>query len=150
MGADEMIMALQNMPERIAKKRIRPALREAAKVIRAELVQNAPVDTGLTRRAIRIGRWKRKRNLLSIAVSIGAKDYAGQTFYAAMVNYGWKVGKRPTGGKAAFLNDRRKKIPGTRWMNISFDTAKDLALQVFNYKLQQGIEEEARTSEALK
>ncbi len=143
MGVEEMKAALMEFPAKVATKHLRRGLREGAKVIRLQCVADAPVRTGLTRSAIKVRAGKKKRNTISAMVAIGEGDFKGDTFYAGMVNYGWRVGSRK-------LGLARRFVPGTRWLNKAFDKSKDLALQVFMYIVQKGIEEEAAAARTVR
>jgi len=63
-------------------------MRKGMKIITTEAKQQAPVDTGLTRRSIKTRAGKRKRNVISIETRIGEGDFKGETFYASFLEFG--------------------------------------------------------------
>lgn len=108
-GAKELADLLRNMDRKLAKKLFRKALREGAKVIQAAAQAKAPVDTGLTRSAIKVRAAKRqKRGRFGVAVQVGEGDYRGETFYASFLEYGHKMGKRSQGLGARSRRESRK------------------------------------------
>src|SRR5690349_7604164 len=75
-----------------------------------------PVRSGATKAAIKVRAGKRKRGVARINVSISAGDYKGDTFYAAMEEFGHKIGSRA-------LGDSRKQYPGSLYMQRAYDEA---------------------------
>lgn len=110
-GADELAARLRGLPIKIAKKCIRPALRDGSKVIAAEVRARAPKVSGRTVAAVKVRASPRSRKLIGVNVTVGAGWFAGPTFYAAFVAFGHKVG-RTKGGKPY-----RRLING-RWVTL--------------------------------
>jgi len=81
---------LKQLESKIEKKIIRQALRAGAKVIAKEAKQLAPVDTGELKSKIKVWALKRSRKKIGVLVGTSAKEYTGDQFYAAFVEYGTK------------------------------------------------------------
>jgi HK97 gp10 family phage protein len=138
-GVAELHALLKGMDAKLAKKIYRTALREGAKEIQAEAVRNAPVDTGLTRDAIKVKARKRSRKnkgSVGVLVTVGEGDYKGETFYASFVEFGHFQGSRK-------LGDERTFVPPDPFMRRAFDSEKENAAQMVVAALQVGIEREA-------
>lgn len=135
--------ALKALPARLAKKVIRQALRAGAKVIRAEAVSRAPVDTGMTMKAIKVKAGKRSRKpRLWVNTQVGEGDYKGETFYAAFLEYGHQTGKRGS-------NDR-KPVTARPFMRTAAEAAEQQAGAIVRAELAKGIEREAAGMKAAK
>lgn len=87
-GDKALLKALGNLPKIVAKKALRQAMRPAMKIVQDSAKKNAPVDTGLTRKSIKVRAMKRSTKFIGIDVLIGEGDYKGKTFYASFVEYG--------------------------------------------------------------
>lgn len=153
-GANEMILALGNLEQGIAKKYLRQALRAGAKFLQRALVINAPFKSGLTRSAIRVRAGKQKAGSVSMQVQIGAGDFKGDTFYAGFVNYGfWLNTNRVRRVKYAIKTYQvwqERYIPGTMWTNKTFDQVKDLVVTVINEQMRVFFYQEMRKQATVK
>lgn len=153
-GVEEIQRRLRELETRTAKKATRTALRAGAKIILDEARATAPVRTGLVRRAIKVKAGKSSKGMVSVLVQLGSKMFAGKSFYGAFVNFGHFMGKRLAGRwrgaerkeryTAASVAAGRVFVPGTHWMERSFESKKNLALEVAQGKLIELIEEEAK------
>ncbi len=95
-GLDAIVKKLDTLPEQLAKRLVKEGLAEAMEVMRAEVEANAPVgETGNLKAAV-VVKPKTKSGNLYVNVQIGAGDFQGDQFYAAMVEYGTK--KQPPQG----------------------------------------------------
>lgn len=82
--------ALKALPPAVAKKVIRQSVRQALKPVRDAVKQEAPVDTGVLIKAIKVRAGKRKKDRISMAVRIGKGDFVGDQYYAAFQEFGTK------------------------------------------------------------
>jgi len=89
-GAEEVMKKLHNMAG-AGKKILRKSMRKGAKVIQKEAKANAPVGSSkMLKKNIKVKAGKRSRETITLNVQNAAGDYKGQTYYAAMVNFGTK------------------------------------------------------------
>jgi HK97 gp10 family phage protein len=137
-GADELRKQLDAMGP-AGKKLMRRALRDGAKVTAAQMRQDAPNVTGATEEAIKVMAGKRSRSRMTMMVAIGAGWFKGDTFYAAFVNFGHKVGKRLSRGKGAAISDTRQSIPGTFWINNAFRKSAAAAVDAITATVKSGL-----------
>lgn len=138
-GLKQVDRALKQLPDRVAKKVIRQAMRASMRPVKAAVVANAPVESGATKRAVKLRAAKsRKKGKIAIEVRIGAGDYQGDQYYAAFQEYGWRPGKR--GGP------RGAPVPGKHFMLHAFEStsasAKDAAISA----ILTGVEREVKAS----
>jgi len=93
---------LKTLESKIEKKITRQALRAGAKIIAKEAKLRAPVDTGELKSKIKVWALKRSRKRIGVLVGTSAKEYTGDQFYAAFVEYGTKdMPAKPFLGPAA-------------------------------------------------
>lgn len=143
-GLEQLRQAMEQLEEGIAKKQMRVALRAGARVLERDLRAHAPVDSGLTEASILVRAMRRSRTGLGMMVMTTSAVFGRAVYYAGFVNYGWKAGKRPKAinqrkkGKV-FANDRRKFIPGTRWLEKSWRGAYPMVWQVIHETLAAGL-----------
>lgn len=96
-GIKQIDRRLKLLPLKVQKKIIRPAIRDGLKLVKAEMAVQAPVDTGLMKKSIKIKAVaKRKVGRIAMLVQISGK-VAGlvktsksgkRTFYPAAVEWG--------------------------------------------------------------
>lgn len=98
-GLGEAKKALDALPGVVAKKVLRKAIRQAMRPVKSAVEANAPVgETGAIRSAVKIRvPKKRRRNVIAIDVQIGKGDFTGDTYYAAMREFGHKIRRTPRG-----------------------------------------------------
>ena len=70
------------------------ALAEGAEVIAREMRQLAPVKSGKLKSAIKVGKARNGRNGRQVTVGIHRRDFSGDDYYPAYVEYG-HGGPRP-------------------------------------------------------
>jgi len=93
---------LKTLESKVEKKLTRQALRAGAKIIAKEAKLRAPVDTGELKSKIKVWALKRSRKRIGVLVGTSAKEYTGDQFYAAFVEYGTKdMPAKPFMGPAA-------------------------------------------------
>jgi HK97 gp10 family phage protein len=107
-GLKEITRAFDVLPDRLAKKVLRQAIRKALRPIFAEVVAKAPEGkTHLLKASVKIRAVpKRRRGVIALQVRIGTGDFKGATFYAAFVEYGTRRQKQQNYMKVAFLVKR--------------------------------------------
>ena len=87
-GLKEFEEKLKQLEPKVAKKVIRSVLKPVAQVAKAAIEQEAPVgETGLLSQSVKI-KTRTRKGKMTATVQIGAKDFAGDTFYAAMREFG--------------------------------------------------------------
>jgi|SRR5579883_1267088 len=87
-GVKETLKMLKTLDAKVAKKVSRSAMRKGMKVIKNQVKENAPVDSGALKDSVKIKAGKRSRNKISIEVVIGDGLGKGDTYYAAAVELG--------------------------------------------------------------
>lgn len=127
-GIKEIDRALKSFEPRVAKKLVKAAMRKAMRPVKAAVEQNAPVDTGLLRSAVKIRASKKSRTSFGIDVRIGEQDWVGQTWYAAAQEYG------------------TSRMEGTGFMRKAFDETGEEAKAIALRELLAGIEQETKRS----
>ena len=160
-GAKELERKLRALPKKVAGKVIRKAVRAGSKVIKVQVVANAPRDEGTLAKSIKVRAAKRRhKGSVGMVVQTAEGDYKGETFYGAMVHQGHKIGKRATNAsiglrkrKRRTVNDRfdiqdkndsRTEVPANPFMSKAFDSKKDEAAKVIVDTIKTGIEQEAK------
>jgi HK97 gp10 family phage protein len=135
-GPDAIKRAFAELPPRLARKVIRRGLRAGAKIVRADAQAHAPVDTGLTRKAIKVRSGRgRKKGLITMGVVIGQGDYRGETFYGAFQEFGWKAGERGS--------EHRRQVEGKHFMGHALAEKEGPAKAAIAEVISDGIEREA-------
>jgi len=91
------------------------ALAEGAEVIAREMRQLAPVKSGKLKSAIKVGKARNGRNGRQVTVGIHRRDFSGDDYYPAYVEYG-HGGPRPA--------------PPHPYIRPAFDLKKDEAWSI--------------------
>jgi len=106
---------LTGLPKKIRNKILREELRRAAKTLIAPSRTATPVRTGQLRKSVKVRSVKSRGNkAIQFGVGYSGKNFQGDTFYGSFLEFGWKVGKRPS--RASKALDTRKKIPARRML----------------------------------
>lgn len=129
-GDAALLAELSALPGKLQRKAFRTASRRAGKIYAEAAKARAPVDTGQLRRSIKVRALKRSRTAVGVTVGTSKKDYTGDQFYAAFIEYGHKLGKRKRGGNAGD-SDNRKQVPAKPFMRPAFDASAAQLQQVF-------------------
>lgn len=95
-GVKKIDKRLKQLPPKVQKKVVRQAIRKALKVVQKEVQSQVPIDTGLTKRNVKVRAVKkRRRDTISIDVRVqGNESLINKTaegkpvFYPAVVEYG--------------------------------------------------------------
>ena len=149
-GFDGLEKKLKSLPGKVAKKIVRTATREAAKVTLKQVKSNAKSMIGgnmgalISKHAVvRVFKFQRKG---SYGVQIGMRPNVPQFDY-------WPIGSssglknRKTSGKKSYIpaaieygHDNASPIP---YIRRAFDTTKARSVKVLGQKLKEGIERAA-------
>ena len=136
-GVKSIERAYRELPKRVASKVVRQALRQALRPMLAAVKQEAPVETGQTKRAAKIRAVKvKKRGTIALEVRIGEGDYKGDQFYAAFVQYGHDIA-RPRGTVVGH-------VPPNPFMTRAFDRTKDQATREAIRLIAEGVDREVK------
>jgi HK97 gp10 family phage protein len=161
-GLELVKRAFKELEPRVARKVIRAAEREAAKVFAAEITAHAPEHSGKLRRTVKVraskGPRSSKKGNISIAVLVGqaggpaAKGFK-TAWYAYLQEKGFHVGGKRvrTAGKtvgyaplAGHLGSKGVRfIPGKRFTKRALRGKEGDARQKLMLRIAEGIEREA-------
>jgi HK97 gp10 family phage protein len=136
--------ALDQLPNAVAKKVIRQQIRAALKPVRAAVRENAPVESGALRKAVKVRASKvKKRGQIALTVQIGKGDFVGRqdTFYAAGVEFGHdevRGGRKGAGGVVVGHTE------GTHFMEEAFNRTAEGAKNQAEKGIRDGILAEAK------
>jgi hypothetical protein len=102
---------LKNLPKGIRNKILREELRKSAKSMVGPAKAATPLgETGRLRKSVKVRAMKRSRKSVGVVVGYGDKSFSGTTFYGSFLEWGWRIGKRPS--RANKATDTRKKVEG--------------------------------------
>jgi hypothetical protein len=111
---DKINRILLTLPKSIRNKILRQELRKFGKELVAPSKAATPVRSGKLRKSVKVRAQKRTRSSVGVVVGYSEKPFAGDTFYGAFLEWGWRIGKRPS--RAAKANDNRPQVPGRRML----------------------------------
>lgn len=117
--------ALKALEPKVEKKILKKGMRTGMKLIQQAAKEKAPVDTGLTKKGIKVRAAKRSRKGIGIDVTIGEGDYKGETYYAAFLEYG------------------TSKMAPKPFMRPAYDSKKAQAEQITIDEIKKIIDEES-------
>ena len=137
-GAQAIIDHLTGLGGRVAKKVVGQALRAGAKVVHEAAVASVPRRSGTFAGSLRV-RSMRRRGGVGMRVRTQEGWYRGDAFYGAFVEFGHKVGRRPTTGSA----DARRVIPGRHDIEKAAERVAPAATDAIADTLAAGIERES-------
>lgn len=124
-GMEELTKKLHNMAG-AGKKILRKSMRAGAKILQKEAKANAPVGfSKMLKKNIKVKSGKKSRQTISINVQNAAGDYKGQTYYAAMVNWGTKYQEAQEFMDQAF--ESKSKEAGDAIVSKAWEEIKKLA-----------------------
>lgn len=142
--------ALRKVEVRVAKEALPAATRAAAEVLKRAVEREAPKDTGFMASKVDVVPVDAGEGVAFLLVQIGSKDFVGKTFYAAMVHYGWKTGRRHHRLKAGEKRNRRgerhlrenaqrRQIPGNPFMERAVDLDGGKAVAAMHRSFAEGL-----------
>ena len=138
-GAQAIIDHLTGLGGRVAKKVVGQALRAGAKVVHEAAVASVPRRSGTFAGSLRVRSMRRRRGGVGMQVRTQEGWYRGDAFYGAFVEFGHKVGRRPTTGGA----DARRAIPGRHDIEKATERVAPAATDAIAAALAAGIERES-------
>jgi HK97 gp10 family phage protein len=127
-GMDQVVKAIKALDRKDAKKVWRRGLRNALKPTLKAAKEEAPVDTGALRDAIKIQSVKtRNKNEIAVCVSPSKKAFVGDYFYANIVEGG-------------FVHYKSKKpVPANPYMERAYDRTKDKVIENAKAELEKSL-----------
>ena len=126
-GGERIKKALLGLEKKVARKVVRVAAKEGAAIIKAAVIEEAPKDSGDLAGSVKM-KTRSRKGVFTATVTIGARNFKGETFYAAFIQYG---------------------TPGTEpnpFMDRAFDRKKDEAAKAMEAALLKGVLAEVRKS----
>jgi HK97 gp10 family phage protein len=105
---------LINLPKKIRNKILREEMRKAAKTLVAPAKAATPVLSGKLRKSVKVRAAKKLKQSIGVTIGYSEKPFTGDTFYGAFLEWGWRIGKRPSRAKRA--TDTRTQVPGRRML----------------------------------
>lgn len=93
-GLGDLEKGLARLSAYAEKDVIQNACKKAAQVVADDAKELVPERTGRLKRAIRVRLGHIYRGTISALAGVGKKWFAGDTFYGAFQEFGWKAGKR--------------------------------------------------------
>lgn len=125
-GDKKLNRKLKKLGGKEAKKIVRKAMRPALKPVMRAARRNAPKDTGLLRKSIKVRSGKRSRAGISMRVTSGDKtgNFSGDTYYGGFHEFGTSRG-----------------IKAKHFMKNAADQKKRSAIKIYRAKIAQGIKE---------
>ena len=137
---------LTALPKKIRNKILREELRKGAKTLLPASKAATPARTGKLRRSVKVRAVKRSRKAVGVLVGYNDKAYAGDTFYGAFLEWGWKQGKRPSRAVQGGASDNRKEIPGRRMLGNVAEAKGPGVLDAVINQIASRIQTEARNA----
>ena len=111
---DKINRMLLTLPKAIRNKILRQELRKFGKELVAPSKAATPVRSGKLRKSVKVRAQKRSRSSVGVVVGYSEKPFTSDTFYGAFLEWGWRIGKRPS--RAAKATDNRAQVPGRRML----------------------------------
>jgi HK97 gp10 family phage protein len=122
-GAKELERKLLSFEPKLAKKIVRTALRDGAKLILEAAKANVPVATGALRDSLKVRAMRKRRFTYGIMVATAAGWFKGEQFYGAFVEFG------------------TSRLAARPFVRPAFDSEKDAAEKTIVDGIRQGIEQ---------
>lgn len=133
--------ALKKLPDAVAKKVVRKAMRSAMKPVAARVKVLAPKKTGELSREVKVRAGKGRKGSIRIDVRLGNATadnaHSGDQFHGAFQEFGWKPGKR---GKAK----RTRIVAGKHFVEQAFHETAQQAKTTAETGIREGILDEAK------
>lgn len=148
-GLDDLQAKLEALPEKLAAKSLRSALRDAAALMVSAFVAFAPRRTGFLAQHFGMNIHIRKEDLAGAVVigPLGHVDYpdadGGYTLKKKKNGKARKVGRIAVASVARYLEFGTKNIEKRPFMTPAWESHKQVALDVIVKNLQDGLESES-------
>lgn len=125
-GIPELQANLKSLPDRIQKKVLRPALREAGNTILKRVKQQVPRKSGALAKSLKLRTVKQKRGTKNVVFQVitGAALFTGKTYYGGFLELG------------------TAKIQARHFIAQAFQTSASSANAAAVLRLKEGIERE--------
>lgn len=136
---------LAQLPKKIRNKIFRQELRKSAKKLVAPSKAATPTRTGKLKKSVKV-RASNKKGSIGIRVGYGEKSFTGETFYGSFLEFGWRVGKRPSKNVAGTDSDKRTKVPGKRMLGKVAEKEGPALLDAAVASIAKRVIEEARNA----
>lgn len=151
LGLDELQQALEQLPDKVATKGLRAALKDGAAPVVTAMVAMAPKDTGFLAEHFNV-KIKLDRRGIAGSAFIGP---AGKIDYPAYMSGAYNIVRNAAGrtkmvGKIAvatiarFLEFGTQKMSKKPFMTQAFETTKETAASVMQARLWLAVEDSAR------
>lgn len=124
-GAKELDNALSLLPKRLAKKVLVQALRAGAKPMLADARNGIPVDSGLTKKDLKIRAIPASESSVPAIAITGSTTKAGRSYIMR------------------FLENGTSNMPAKPFLRPAFDNNAERSLDIIGKELGQRIESEA-------
>lgn len=133
-GLKEAQRALYAYSRQLGDRVVLASLRQGANLVLRQARANAPVRTGLMKRALVVKRSKiyngrRMENILGLYLSLRK----GPAYYGKFQESGWRAGSKNT-----------RQIPGKRFVQRAFQSQQDAAARLISQSALRGAEIVAR------
>ncbi len=150
-GRPKLDAIFEGFEEKLQKKILRPALKDAALGLETVAFRNlSGVVVNLKSRKLRDSlhvqagtRSRRNKHRVGFQVVTGEGFFKGPTFYGGFVELGHRVGKRPSKVRRAFSGDARLEVAGKHPLKLSYEQGGARAQNAALAAIAEGIEREA-------
>lgn len=142
-GLSEIQKKLEQMPEKVAKRAIRSALKRAAGIVRQKIVDMAPRKTGFLSGHFDI-KIRQFRGFLAAVAHIGPNS---KIYYPPNPRAGKRGGKRksmPVIAVAQFHEFGTSRMPAHPFMRPAFTATREQMIEAISEELRKAVEEAAR------
>jgi hypothetical protein len=138
-GTESLKQKLLSIEKTVAGKILRKALREGARIIQKQCILDAPSESGITRKAIKVRAGKKPRSKgIRMLVQISKKAFS-RFPYAFALDRGRLSGKRKS------ENRHYIKTKYFHWLERAFEKTKVAAYEKIQDELRIGLEEATRS-----
>jgi HK97 gp10 family phage protein len=139
-GDKEIQRMFAGLTKAVQNKILRPAFRKGAKIVQADAKRIAPVKSGLLKSSIKVRRIKSlKRGEVGFNVITGKGDFKGETYYAAFLELGHKLGKRPSKGEKESNGDNRKEVSPKPFLRPAMENNRERVIAFIKAEIRKGV-----------
>jgi hypothetical protein len=151
-GAEELERRLSALTNPNRNRLIVNSITRGAEIIRSEAARNAPKRTGQLSRSLRIIEVTPRQGIAAhVVIETRSEFFKGDEWYGGLQEFGWRVGKRKQRNArrlswsksrqvVEIAGDRRKKIPGKRFIRRAFRSRGQAAADLSAKLIWEGIE----------